>query len=192
MKKILMTMVAAFAAVSMNAQVYVGGSLSFASVSNQKAVGDKSETTFKIMPEIGYNLNEEWAIGAVIGYQSNKWDNVEQGDNAFGTNTLSGISESAFTFNPYARYTFAKLGQVNLFVDGGVDFTTYSKSDATKLGIGFKPGVAVNLTDELSFVSHLGFIGWNMFNPDGDDNNTNAFGLDLSGANLSFGLYYNF
>lgn len=187
-----MTLVAMFATVSMSAQWYVGGSFSFASISTQKLVGDQNETTLKIMPEIGYQLNDEWAIGAVIGYQSNKFDGVEQGDNAFGTNVGSGLSESAFTFNPYARYTFANLGKVNLFVDGGIDFTTYSKSDATKLGVGFKPGLAVSLTDNLSFVSHVGFIGWNSFNPDGDDNNTSAFGLGLSGENLSFGLYYNF
>jgi hypothetical protein len=192
MKKILMTLAAAFVAVTMSAQVYVGGSFSLASISTQKLVGDQNETTLKIMPEIGYQLNDEWAIGAVIGYQSNKFDGVEQGDNAFGTNASSGISESAFTFNPYARYTFANLGKVNLFVDGGIDFTTYSKSDATKLGVGFKPGLAVSLTDNLSFVSHVCFIGWNSFNPDGDDNNTSAFGLGLSGENLSFGLYYNF
>lgn len=185
MKKILMTMVAAFAAVSMNAQVYVGGSLSFWSNKGDKAAvgyADKSETTFKIMPEIGYNLNEEWAIGAVIGYENNKWNGV------------SGefFSESAFTFNPYARYTFANLGKVNFFVDGGVDFKTYSKADGTTLGIGFKPGLAVNVTDELSFVTKVGFIGWKQTNPDGDDNNINKFGLDLNGSNLSFGLFYNF
>jgi hypothetical protein len=192
MKKILMTMVAAFAALSMNAQVYVGGSVAFAAESSQKLAGDRSETIFKLMPEIGYNLNDEWAIGAVIGFRSNKWDGVDQGSNAFASNMGSGVSETAFTFNPYARYTFLNAGKVNLFVDGGVDFTTYSKTDATKLGVGFKPGLAVSLTDNLSFVSHVGFIGWNSFNPDGDDNNTNAFGLDLHGENLSFGLYYNF
>lgn len=177
MKKILMTIVAVFAAMNMSAQFYVGGSLAFQAWSNQKAIGDRSETVFKILPEVGYNLNDEWAIGTVIGYESNKWN---------------GSHESAFTFNPYARYTFANLGKVNLFVDGGVDFTSYTKGDQTDLGIGFKPGLAVNLTDNLSFVSHVGFIGYKTWNPDGDDNNTNMFGLDLSGANLTFGLYYNF
>ena len=188
MKKILMTIAAAFVAVSMNAQVYVGGSVAFNAESTQQLAGDKSETTFKILPEVGYNINDEWAIGAVLGYQSNKFSAVT--NSVDGYRTIS--SESAFTFNPYARYTFANFGKVNLFVDGGVDFTTYSKSDATALGIGFKPGLAVNLTDELSFVSHVGFIGWNTVNPDGDDNNYSKFGLDLSGANLTFGLYFNF
>ena len=78
MKKFLMTIVAAFAAVSMNAQMYLGGSFAFEAWSSQKLAGDKSETVFKIMPEIGYNLNEEWAIGTVIGYMNDKFNGILQ------------------------------------------------------------------------------------------------------------------
>ena len=184
MKKFLMTIAAAFVAVSMNAQVYLGGSLGFGAWSSQKNVGDRSETSFSILPEIGYNINDKWAIGTVIGYVSDKMWGVDVLNNA--------KSESAFTFNPYARYTFLKAGKVNLFIDGGVDFTSASKMDATAFGVGVKPGLAVNLTDKLSFVSHIGFLGYAVQNPDGDDNNTSVFGLDLSGNNLTFGLYYNF
>ena len=173
-------MVAAFAAMSMNAQLYVGGSFAFEAWSSQKKAGDKSETVFKLMPEIGYNLTDEWAIGTVIGYQSDKFNGV------------NGISESAFTIAPYARYTFTKLGKVNLFVDGGVGFTSASKADWTELQIGFLPGLAVNLTDNLSFVSHIGFIGYDLVNPDGDDNNISKLGLSLDGTDISFGLYYTF
>ena len=180
MKKILMTMVAAFAAVSMNAQVYIGGSVAVEAWSSQKLAGDKSETVFKLMPEIGYNLNDEWAIGTVIGYQSDKFNGVE------------GVSETAFTIAPYARYTFAKAGKLSFFVDGGLDFTSATKADWSEISVGFKPGVAVNLADNVSFVSHLGFIGWDQWNPDGDDNNISKFGLDLSGSNLTFGLYFSF
>ena len=175
-----MTMVAAFAAVSMQAQVYIGGSVAIEAWSTQKLAGDKSETVFKIMPEIGYNLTDKWAIGTVIGYQNDKVKGV------------NGMSESAFSIAPYARYTFSKLGKVNLFVDGGIGFTSASKADWTEIAIGFKPGLAVNLTDNLSFVSHIGFLGWDQFNPDGDDNNISKFGLNLDSTNLTFGLYYNF
>ena len=146
MKKILMTMVAAFAAVSMQAQVYVGGSFAIEAWSSQKNAGDRSETAFKIMPEIGYNLNDQWAIGTVIGYQNDKFNGV------------NGLSESAFSIAPYARYTFSKLGKVNLFVDGGVGFTSASKADWTEISIGFQPGIAVNLTDQLSLKN--GHISW--------------------------------
>lgn len=180
MKKLFSLIAVAFVAMSVNAQVYVGGSLGINAWSSQKNAGDRSETTFSILPEVGYNLNDEWAVGTVIGYVSDKWTGV------------NGISESAFTFNPYARYTYLKAGKVSLFVDGGVDFTTASKADWNELAIGLKPGLAVSLSDNISFVSHLGFIGYDVYNPDGDDNNTSKFGLDLNGNNLTFGLYFNF
>ena len=142
MKKILMSIVAVFAAMNMSAQVYLGGSVAFEAWSSQKLAGDKSE--------------------------------------------------NAFVFNPYARYTFAKLGKVNFFVDGGVDFTTASKADWTELAVGLKPGLAVNLTNNVSFVSHIGFIGYYLYNPDGDENNISKFGLNLSGSDLTFGLYFSF
>lgn len=180
MKKLFSLIAVAFVAMSVNAQVYVGGSLGINAWSSQKNAGDRSETTFSILPEVGYNLNDEWAVGTVIGYVSDKWTGV------------NGISESAFTFNPYARYTYLKAGKVSLFVDGGVDFTTASKADWNELAIGLKPGLAVSLSDNISFVSHLGFIGYDVYNPDGDDNNISKFGLNLDGNNLTFGLYFNF
>ncbi len=182
MKKIIFTLVAVFAAVSMQAQVYVGGSFALEAWSGQKSskIGDKSETVFKLMPEIGYNLNDEWAIGTVIGYESDKVNGVQN------------TSESAFSIAPYARYTYLKSGKVSLFVDGGLAFTSASKADWTSISVGFQPGLAVSLTDKLSFVSHIAFIGWQQYNPDGDDNNVSKFGLSLDASNISFGLYYNF
>ena len=175
-----MTMAAAMVAVTMNAQVYIGGSFAIEAWSSQKNAGDKSETVFKIMPEIGYNLNEDWAIGTVIGYQNDKFHGI------------NGVSESAFSIAPYARYTFAKPGKVSFFVDGGLSFTSATKADWTEIAVGFMPGVAVSLTDNLSFVSHIGFLGWDQLNPDGDDNNTSKFGLNLDATNITFGMYYNF
>ena len=180
MKKIFMTLAAVCFAATMNAQGYVGGSLSINAWNAQKNVGDRSETTFKIMPEIGYNINDSWAIGTVIGYESNKWTGV------------NGLSESAFTIAPYARYTFAKCGKVNFFVDGGLDYTTAKDADWNEFAVGLKPGLSVALTDKISFVSHIGFLGYDVFNPDGDDNNISKFGLDLDGSDISLGLYFNF
>ena len=180
MKKIVMTLAAAFVATAMSAQVYVGGSFGINAWNSQKNAGDRSETTFKILPEIGYNINDSWAVGTVIGYESDKWQGV------------AGVSESAFSFAPYARYTFAKCGKVNFFIDGGLGFTTASVADWTEVQVGFKPGLSVALSDKVSFVSHFGFLGYDTLNPDGDDNNISKFGLDLDGNNLTFGLYLNF
>ena len=181
MKKILMTMAAAFVAVTMSAQVYLGGSIGVASVKDSNA---DAETLFKIVPEVGYNINAAWAVGVSLGYQKGTCDLMSDFFDA-GTQEI-------FQINPYVRYTFINSKLINVFVDGGVDFSSY-KDAGTGLNFGFKPGVAVNLSDNLSFVAHVGFIGYKSYNPKADGLDTrNKVGVDLNGNNLLFGLYYNF
>ena len=60
-----MTFAVACVAIAASAQVYVGGSVG---VSNSK-MGDADEvTTYQFLPEVGFNLDENWAIGTVIGW----------------------------------------------------------------------------------------------------------------------------
>ena len=63
MKKIMMIAAMMVAAVSANAQAYVGGGIGFQTTSQ----GDNTNTVIKIMPEIGYNLSENWAVGIALG-----------------------------------------------------------------------------------------------------------------------------
>ena len=102
MKKIFMTLAAVCVAATMNAQGYIGGGIGLQSTSHD----GNTNTTIKLMPEIGYNLNDSWALGIALGYGE-----VKAGDD----------KDNVFTVNPYARYTFAKFDKVNLFVDGGLD-----------------------------------------------------------------------
>jgi hypothetical protein len=183
MKKFLMTIVAAFAAVSMNAQVYVGGGLGFAT----QSYDGESSTKFALVPEVGYTLDENSAIGIAIGYSQSGKDDTKA---------------TKMVVNPYYRYNLTKIGNVNLFVDGSFAFaTTDDKTNKiggksykiNEWGIGVKPGVAVNLNEKLSFVSHLGFLGYESSKADYDGAKaTNTFGFDFSSLNLTFGLYYNF
>lgn len=178
MKKIMMTLAAIAVAATMNAQGYVGGSLAFTS---EKADydGAKASTNFKIMPEIGYNLDEKLAVGVTLGFTSDK----------------DGDADAVTTFEiaPYVRYTFAKLDMVNFFVDGELSYAT-KKDTYNKFGIHIKPGVAVNVNDKVSFVAKLGTdgLGWTNTNDKIHDYKTNKFGLDLSTLDLEFGMYYNF
>ena len=181
MKKIMMTLAAALVAVSMSAQVFVGGEIGIAS---QKNFGD-AETTYKFIPEVGYNLNDEWAVGVKIGYQKGIADNdgsANMLNEEFGYN----LNEK-FTVSPYARYTFINSNLLNVFVDGGLDFASVKDDDDNYFNIGLRPGVALKLNDNLSFVSHFGFIGYKSHGSD-----HNKVGLDLNGNELTFGLYYNF
>ena len=59
MKKGLLLVVVMLATIAVKAQdIYVGGSLNVW----RNSIGNT--TSFKIAPEIGYNFNETWALGA--------------------------------------------------------------------------------------------------------------------------------
>lgn len=159
--------------------IYVGGSVGVLHNSTTDV------TTANILPEIGYNLSDKAAIATAIGYSYVGND---------------GVHNHSFVFDPYVRYTFYKKGMVSLFVDGGVDFsagaTHYEHGGDTDasitVGIGFKPGIAVNLNDSFSVVAHTGLLGYTYGNDAAKAGGRfTGGGLDLTNA-ISFGLYYNF
>lgn len=173
MKKFLMTMVVAVMALSANAQVYVGGGFGVGSTSID---GGDDVTTYKFVPEIGYSFDKDWAVGVAFG-----WEGANK-----GAKTVS--------VNPYVRWTFARFNMVNVFVDGGVEYDHLygNGADTDAFAFGLKPGVAVNLNDKLSFVAHVGFLGYEHAKNNNNDVKTDSWGLDLDGRNITFGLYYNF
>ncbi len=171
-------MVVALMAITASAQTYIGGELGF--WRNWK--NGANQTTVSVNPEIGYNLDENLAIGTLLGYNYNY---------------TQGVKVNAFKVAPYARYSFLKLDNVKLFVDGGFGFGSYKVKDGgsaqNSWEVGLKPGVMVNLTEKVSFVAHMGFLGYRT----ADD----AIGEDVFGPNglgfnfsnsLTFGLLWNF
>ena len=181
MKKVLLMVVVMLASVAASAQVYVGGSIGFGSV--KPVGGGDSEATYKIVPEVGYNLSDQWAIGISLGYQKGS---CSLGGMAYSQDTKTEI----FAIEPYARFSPVQWESVKLFFDGGISFGSL-KDVGTNFAVGIRPGVAVNLTDEISFVTHLGFLGFETFSPKGGGKSGSEFGLDLSN-NVTFGVYFNF
>lgn len=181
MKKLLTLAAAAIISLSAAAEnMYVGGNLGF------WRDGTEHKTNAHISAELGYNLTDNFAVGGALGW---KYAHTH------------GVSGNLFNINPYVRYTFVKWDLVSLFVDGGVDLgigkTSYKDGDdsdtAFTYGIGFKPGVALNLNDHCSFVAHFGFLGYNGMNDAAEDQGYHkSWGLDFSSYNLSLGFYYNF
>ena len=169
MKKIMMSFMATVVAMTVNAQAYIGGGVGVAS--------SDDVTTFKFLPEVGYSFNDEWAAGVTFG-----WEGANKGN------------AKAWTISPYARYTFVKGKMVNVFVDGALGYTHgYNAGlDNDVLSVGLKPGVAVNLGERLSFVTHFGFIGYQNTKDNRTDVSDDAWGIDIDGNNIVFGLYYNF
>lgn len=186
MKKIFMTLAAAVVAVSASAQVYLGGNFG---VSSQKVNDNDSKTAYAVLPEIGYNLNNDWAIGTTVGFgKGNPMSIIES--NSVGLRNY-------FTVQPYARYTFVHSKYVNVFADLGFGYTHYNHADAATTSInawqvGLKPGVEVNLNERLSFVAHVGMLGWQQAKYKDSDSKVQEWGADFNGNNLTFGLYYNF
>lgn len=99
MKKIVLSIIVALIAITANAQVYVGGTFGVGSDKVETEGTEVKNTTFKILPEVGYELNEDWSVGTVVGYEYNKSGDVK-------TNT--------FTIAPYARYFFLNSDVVRL------------------------------------------------------------------------------
>ncbi len=179
MKKFMLLAVVALLSLAASAQnLYLGGSIA------AWRDGTDKLTNIKILPEIGYNLSESAAVGAVVG-----WDYYHK----------QGANLSLFTVAPYYRYNFVKVDRVKLFCDGGVDLGIGKGTDsktAVTYGIGFKPGVSVNVSDNVSLVAHFGFLGYK----DGNDAAKDAgevvgysYGWGFKFSNeLTFGFYYNF
>lgn len=151
---------------------WAGGQLGFWHNNND---GIKTNS-FKILPEVGYDLNSNWTLAASVGYsnRSVKIDDVK-------------TSDDLFMISPYARYKFCTVNIVTFFVDGCVG-VAFGDNDGYQIGL--SPGVAVKLSKNLSVVTSVGFLGWQKgaYHANGGK----GFGLDFSGANLTFGAYYSF
>lgn len=136
MKKIFMTMAAMVIAASASAQVYIGGCAGLSSVKYGKA---DSKMHYTLVPEIGYEFNKNWEAGLTIGYEG-----VEDGYNTF-------------ELAPYARYTFCNTKLVDLFLEGTVGYKHFGGNgrDYDGFEFGIKPGLKVNLSDHVAFITRL-------------------------------------
>ena len=100
MKKIVILFFVVMVALSAKAQFYVGGNVAL------WHNDDADNTSFLIAPELGYNLSEQWAVGATLGFAHNSEE-------------TAGF-KNAFSFAPYVRYSYYENKVVRLFLDGGI------------------------------------------------------------------------
>ena len=109
MKKIVLFLFVAIATLSVKAQdLYMGGTVGL------WRNDDANTTSFKLAPEIGYNLSEQWALGVELQF------NHEYKEH---------ISTNTFAIAPYARFSYYENKIVRLFVDGGFGFATTKVKD---------------------------------------------------------------
>ena len=169
MKKFFMILASTVMAMSVNAQVYVGGGIGVSTTG-----GDNTDdvTSYKFVPEIGYTFDEDWAAGVAFGWE---------GSNEGGAKT--------FSVAPYVIN--GKV--VNVFLDGSVEFGhKYNAGfDDDFFGVGLKPGVAFKVNEKISVVTHIGFIGYEHWKNKPSKNSVNSWGVDVDGRNIILGIYYN-
>lgn len=174
MKKIGMLLFVLVAALAVKAQVYVGGNVSL------WHADENDNTSFVLAPEVGYEFNEQWAVGAQLLFNHNK---LKVGEHK--------IKSNGFAFAPYARFSFFENKIIRCFVDGGIGVSTYKIKDGDNesgFELGLKPGIAIKLTDHFSLITKYGFLGYRDDYLLGD----NGYGFAFSSEDLSIGFHYTF
>ena len=96
MKKIVLSVIVALIAITANAQVYVGGTFGVGSDKVETEGTEVKNTTFKILPEVGYELNEDWSVGTVVGYEYNKSGDVKTNTFTIYFKVMRAIIKSRF------------------------------------------------------------------------------------------------
>lgn len=177
MKKILMMAAMAIMAVTVNAQVWVGGSLGLGFTKPDEGDGI---TTLNIAPMIGYDFNENIGAGIMLNeaYQSS-------GD--LGVNQFEIVPFVRFYTNPLSnglKFTFDAM------VGFGWNKVKDADDSTNVLEIGVRPGVMYPLNDKVSLTASLAAIGWMRQSYDGEKI-ASAFNINvLNGA--SIGIVYKF
>lgn len=176
MRKIVMFLFVVMVALSAKSQVYLGGNVSF------WHNDDADATSFILSPEVGYNFNEKWAVGAVLGFAHEK---IFLNDES--------VKGTAFSFAPYARYSFYENKVIRLFIDGGLGFSTSKVEDFDSVNgfeVGFRPGISIKLSKHFNLLAKCGFLGYRD-DYNGSSNN-NGYGFAFTSEDLSFGFHYEF
>ena len=216
MKKIMMTLAAVCVAATMNAQMYIGGTIGYGKTVSKTATIETTRNLFTFAPEWGMAIDDKLGVGVEFAYTTGSVEDKWIGD---GADPMKRTKPSSTTvaLRPYLRYQAFQVGKLNVFVDGGVNFAIskdkevgfdgngniYDNKAGMDLGLFVQPGIAYNVTDKWSIVAKLE----NMFTigygkgqvadlPNTPDAPTSfSAGLTTGGftsGSLRFGVYYNF
>ena len=148
-----------FASFTANAQIWLGGEIGLST--NKTTLGSdylNSSASIAITPEVGYRLNDRWAVALRLGYNHLRNHEVQLIDI-----TVTGNCNQ-LSVEPFARYTILRANTIALFIDGGIHYSALYKygydSPLNNFGIGIRPGVSLALSNTVSLVGHLGNMGY--------------------------------
>ncbi len=130
MKKIILTLFVVLSAATAKAQVWLGGELGYSYSDDSKSFISK--------PEILFDLNEKWSVGAAVGYSRTnpKLSSEIYVDNGINSFEYHKTNQKIYSYDiqAFARYKFANAGKVTFFVDGGFAYNRSTVKGVTEIG----------------------------------------------------------
>lgn len=162
-----------------HASWFVGGVASFWVNSDAKT------TSLEFNPELGYFLNDSWAVGLIAGYGLESHE-------AAGEKLL----QHEVSLSPFVRYYYLHKGPFNLYLDGnvGYNYEIHGGGDGHHgFEVGLRPGACLDLAEGLCLCMRLGFLGYRKsFHGEEPDVPSNGFGFSFTPEHLMLGLEMEF
>ncbi|WP_010664388.1 outer membrane beta-barrel protein [Marinilabilia salmonicolor] len=141
---ITFTLIMFISASAQEGTMWLGGTINISSNTSN----DLTTSRTTLMPEFGYNLNSSWAIGGRLGFSTLK------DEDPAGTqkNTTTSII-------PFARYSFANLGNFKIFGQGELPLNFYggefadgtSMDSSNSIGLRVRPGITYAFNENWGF-----------------------------------------
>ncbi|PWA05428.1 outer membrane beta-barrel protein [Flavobacterium psychrotolerans] len=199
MKQIILSVVALLAFGMANAQdkketregfgkgdLFISGGVSYGS-SNDKSAEVKT-SGFEIAPKVGFFVTEKIAIGARLGFTTNK---VED-------HNVTTVDGNTFAMGVFGRYYCTPADKFSVFTNLGFDYSSsknkLAPSSSDKLNgfeIGLQPGVSYFLSKCFAMEATYGNLGYQTEKSNASGaKSTGTFGIDLDLRSISFGLVY--
>lgn len=202
MKKLLLSLVAVSAlAFSTQAQtekgkIIVGGNLAFDSYKSD-ADGAKANTSFAVIPSVGYFVDNNIAVGTGVGYSYAK---------------TTGESENqAFVVSPFGRYyanlseSFKFFGQLSVPMEFGTAKDVDDEGEvgekignSTQIGVALSPGFAFFPTSKIGIEFSLNGLSYDNYKVedangdqvDGRGHDRFSFGTDFFAPRLGIQFHF--
>ena len=217
MKKQIIILFAFLACITTaNAQWTVGGSFGFSSTKIDNGGSDQSGSSFKIVPDIAYKVDDVLTIGVQLGYSHGlaTFGSLTATDIKSALSTMAGayvdvnnddMKLNGFSIAPYLRYSVLNFGKASLFLEGYMGFNSIKtdstpstnggsgdEASLTAFELGVRPGISLMVSEKLELLCKLGALGFITAKEKESDAKITRFGLDVSSYNLMLGFGIHF
>ena len=219
MKRILLAVLLLTGMSAMQAQeskFYAGGTLGFTWSKLKTDEGSQSGASVKVMPEVGYNLSDKWALGVSLGYSHGyaafggiDFNDLKSIANAVASTAADVASDgtaklNSFRFAPYARYNFWQTGKLKFFLEGSLGYIHVGMTgDALEDRLGddpvlnvvelnIRPGLSFDASKKITLLAKVGSLGFIHGKEKNSGTKLNRFGFDMDTYNILLGMNYNF